>query len=1354
MDYEEYTGEVLPLDSNKSIDSLVSAITRVESGGNTEAKSSQGARGSMQIMPATFKQYAKAGENYENDSDRRAAAIRKIRDDFAYYDGDTAKTAAAYLGGRGAVRKDGTIRDDVSDALGTTPVKYANMVTSRMKGNTEEYTGKVLPLDDKYEEYTGEVLPLPNSSSSIINGGFKNVEKPTIGNKAKSFYAGNTDTEPEEYSDPMGTGNTSGAAQESKPKSTGSIIMDGQRLDSPDVDAVKNRQARDKSGSPESVMYQPARDLDAADAVINRTKRRETLAAEVASMRRRELIKQANAEANDASRRLPTPDVFDPAERTAAGEDAMYGVSPPKSEDFRMPSEIAKDFGAAGLKIGPTALKSLAQIYSMGTGGLVGDESAKLMDTGIKAIDATIGSKASEKDRVELSRLLSDENANAADIAAYVASKPMLMADMGITTVGSMFVPAGVTGLLGKIAKVPLSAKTATTVSNVANATMNAADTFDETNADNRNKYIAAAIAGLGSYGVGKATGGGAEGMLSRQVAGAKSAKPIRDAITGALIKEPLQEAVENASQKIGQDIGEGKDIDWQRAGKEAALGAMVAPLVAAPVSIREAHHGNPKNQVIDELSSALNTPLASQEINFAKTNPNLASKPTPADIISPNVTSVDQAVDTFKASVQSSPVTDNIKSTIAERSNNALNEVDRSYLEAQAKQDIAEINAKEDTGLQLTPEEISHRSYLADSINPETSNGTEQAGVNHGAIARKIGYTAGEAELANQIKASKDALTETKTEAENNANSQAATEAEATQARAPERVEPAASSTTNTTARTSTLEATRINDANTVQAQNGAIPDANSQSTATRSAVADGGRLLADRLEPALQPEPKMVQGVPKESSVTPRADITEDQRQKINAASEKQLESLYQQDVKDTINQRLGRTDLVKEKPKLSQFKSFLRQHGIRSSLAADVTGERGLKANNLLPATFRNNGLQMDMLVERAVEDGFLSEADIGQDGGEAKLIDLIQREIRGERHTPSDYNEENSQAKNEASQRAEIESMADKLRLPYAGDISTDRLASMVKRVNDRLEAENLKSWGETKDGKPLGKLKEERVLQQAKEFSARIEQKRVQYERDLDGYAQDNIKIQDFVLDVLLDKNGLPIVTKISDVEAVEAWLQENKDWNNDYGTDPKTNRDTRQAETPESQRAGESASGAQASNPAEQRGSAESQVQKGLTAPTREDILTQQERAAQADKDQAAADKATEKAAKQAADKKEIDARQEASAENFQLGQSAEDSISGQASMFDAPRTEADIEQSSEKLRDDAEAAYLAKSGPKITYSDKELTSVGDITITVQTDTGNAKMTLNAKKYLASLDERAEALNEVKRCLG
>ena len=117
---------------NPQLSALVKAIRQRESGGDSRAVSPQGARGAMQIMPATFRQYAKPGESYENEVHRQAAAIRKLTDDFQFYGGDVAKTAAAYIGGRGAVMPDGTIRADVADAHGTSPRQYVDDILTSL----------------------------------------------------------------------------------------------------------------------------------------------------------------------------------------------------------------------------------------------------------------------------------------------------------------------------------------------------------------------------------------------------------------------------------------------------------------------------------------------------------------------------------------------------------------------------------------------------------------------------------------------------------------------------------------------------------------------------------------------------------------------------------------------------------------------------------------------------------------------------------------------------------------------------------------------------------------------------------------------------------------------------------------------------------------------------------------------------------------------------------------------------------------------------------------------------------------------------------------------------------------------
>ncbi len=151
MAYTEFDGTLDPVPDGQVAD-LISAIRSVESGGKTNARSKQGANGSMQIMPATFRQYAMAGEDYGNDAHRTNAAVRKIQSDFEHYGGDVAKTAAAYLGGRGAVTKDGAIRNDVADANGTTPLSYAAMVQAKMAKSRSSASGKWVEFDGKLDD--------------------------------------------------------------------------------------------------------------------------------------------------------------------------------------------------------------------------------------------------------------------------------------------------------------------------------------------------------------------------------------------------------------------------------------------------------------------------------------------------------------------------------------------------------------------------------------------------------------------------------------------------------------------------------------------------------------------------------------------------------------------------------------------------------------------------------------------------------------------------------------------------------------------------------------------------------------------------------------------------------------------------------------------------------------------------------------------------------------------------------------------------------------------------------------------------------------------------------------------------
>lgn len=86
---------------------LIKAVALVESGFNPKAVSSKGAKGLMQLMPATARSYGvkNAHDPYEN---LRAGAnhLRTLLDEFS---GDLTLALAAYNAGSGAVRRSGGV---------------------------------------------------------------------------------------------------------------------------------------------------------------------------------------------------------------------------------------------------------------------------------------------------------------------------------------------------------------------------------------------------------------------------------------------------------------------------------------------------------------------------------------------------------------------------------------------------------------------------------------------------------------------------------------------------------------------------------------------------------------------------------------------------------------------------------------------------------------------------------------------------------------------------------------------------------------------------------------------------------------------------------------------------------------------------------------------------------------------------------------------------------------------------------------------------------------------------------------------------------------------------------------------
>lgn len=114
-----------------SLQDFIDAIRAQESGGDPNAVSPQGARGSMQITEGTFNQFKQGKERFNNEADRNAAATRYITYLGDQTDWDAHKMAEGYIAGVGGIGK------NRRDALGTSTQSYANQIVSRLANKAE-----------------------------------------------------------------------------------------------------------------------------------------------------------------------------------------------------------------------------------------------------------------------------------------------------------------------------------------------------------------------------------------------------------------------------------------------------------------------------------------------------------------------------------------------------------------------------------------------------------------------------------------------------------------------------------------------------------------------------------------------------------------------------------------------------------------------------------------------------------------------------------------------------------------------------------------------------------------------------------------------------------------------------------------------------------------------------------------------------------------------------------------------------------------------------------------------------------------------------------------------------------------
>lgn len=169
----------------KAGQNIYDAIYAQESGsGRNISTSVTGARGGMQIQPATFKQYAKPGESIDNPADNQAVGRRIIDDLSAKAGGDPARIAVGYFSGPGNIAPPGSPtpwKQDRADPTGKTVSSYVGDVMRRM-GKDARGNVKVASAD-------GVVGQAPNADASgDATDASSGDSAPVLPNADKSLY--------------------------------------------------------------------------------------------------------------------------------------------------------------------------------------------------------------------------------------------------------------------------------------------------------------------------------------------------------------------------------------------------------------------------------------------------------------------------------------------------------------------------------------------------------------------------------------------------------------------------------------------------------------------------------------------------------------------------------------------------------------------------------------------------------------------------------------------------------------------------------------------------------------------------------------------------------------------------------------------------------------------------------------------------------------------------------------------------------------------------------------------------------------------------------------------------------------
>lgn len=308
-------------------------------------------------------------------------------------------------------------------------------------------------------------------------------------------------------------------------------------------------------------------------------------------------------------------------------------------------TDTVRNLAAGALKIGPTAVKGVADLANMATGDKYDLGVSKRMQEGMDAIDSAIGTEEFNRQKAGFEYLMKDDSRGLGDMFTYMIDNPSILVDNSITTIGSMMLPAGAAKGVAVGAKAlnlgqNAATKAALATSIGAAASQNAADTFSELKDQPIDKrYEGAAISAATSILASIATGGGAEGDIAKRLAGDLQAGRVGLESVKAFLKSTFREGVQESGEEIGNISGEnvgGKPSTWLSDTKRTAfagtLGGVMGGGAHLYTNAGEQSQVTPDGRIEPPVQEPAPTPAAA------------AAEPAPVDINPPATQPVEPA--------------------------------------------------------------------------------------------------------------------------------------------------------------------------------------------------------------------------------------------------------------------------------------------------------------------------------------------------------------------------------------------------------------------------------------------------------------------------------------------------------------------------------------------------------------------------------------------------------------------------------------------------------------------------------------------------------------------------------------